>query len=540
MKQFSGSGVSAGAVFGKIATFGVEEIEPERKVVEDFDKELTRLNEALEQAKSELEVLYEEAIDKVGEENALIFDIHKMMLEDLDYIDNIENLIKEDKVTAEYAVLETGKLFSKTFADMDDDYMRARSVDVIDISKRVIRKLTGIEENKLESDEAVIILADDLTPGETIKLDKSKVLAFVTRRGSSNSHTAILARSLNIPALVNVDFDSDKLEQFNGRDAAVDAINGKFYIEPDDETGTTIKELMGKLNLESKKLDELKGKANITSDGRKINIFANIGSKEDIERVLDNDAGGIGLFRSEFLYLGKNEPPTEEEQFVNFKEVIERMSGKKVIIRTLDIGADKKVDYLGLGEEENPALGYRAIRICLNNKDLFKTQLRAIYRASAFGNVGIMFPMITSVEEVKRIKKIVNEVKEELVSENISIGEPELGIMIETPAAALISDELAKEVDFFSVGTNDLTQYTLAVDRQNENLAEFYDPHHRGILMLIEMACENAHKNGIWIGICGELAGDTQLTETFVNMGIDELSVSPTKVLSLRKAVRNI
>ena len=540
MEQFSGSGVSAGAVFGKIAAFGPDESEPEKRIAADFDRELTRLSMALEQAKSELEKLYEEAIEKVGEENALIFDIHKMMLEDLDYIDNIENLIKEEKVTAEYAVLETGKQFSKLFADMDDDYMRARSVDVIDISKRVIRKLTGKEENKLKSDEAVIVLADDLTPGETINLDKSKVLAFVTRKGSSNSHTAILARSLNIPALVNVDFGTDELKKFDGRKAAVDAINGKVYIEPDNETADKIKELIDKLNIEGKELEELKGKENITKDGRRINIFANIGSKEDIERVLDNDSGGIGLFRSEFLYLGKNAAPTEEEQFINFKEVIEKMSGKKVIIRTLDIGADKKVNYLGLGEEENPALGYRAIRICLNNKDLFKTQLRAIYRASAFGNVGIMFPMITSVEEVKRIKEVVKEAKEELISANIAIGEPELGIMIETPAAALISDELGKEVDFFSVGTNDLTQYTLAIDRQNENLAEFYNPHHRGVLMLIDMACKNAHKNGIWIGICGELAGDTKLTKTFVDMGIDELSVSPAKVLSLRKAVRNI
>ena len=519
MREFSGNGVSEGAVFGKIAVFGGDEYVPERKVVEDTDKELARLNAALDEAKSELEGLYEEAIDKVGEENALIFDIHKMMLEDLDYTENIQNLINDDRLCAEYAVFETGKMFSKTFADMDDDYMKARSVDVLDISNRVIRKLTGKAEAVLEGDEAVIILAEDLTPGETINMDKSKVLAFVTRKGSSNSHTAILARSLGIPAI---------------------AVSGKLYIEPDDKAREVLDKLIKELSLENVLLLELKGKENVTRDGRRINIFANIGSENDIDRVIDNDAGGIGLFRSEFLYLGRSEAPSEEEQFASYKEVVERLCGKKVIIRTLDIGADKKVGYLGLSEEDNPALGFRAIRICLDKKDLFKTQLRAIFRASALGNVGIMFPMITSVEEVKRIKIIVDEVKEELIAQGVAIGNPELGIMIETPAAALISDELAREVDFFSVGTNDLTQYTLAIDRQNENLAEFYNPHHKAVLMLIKMACDNAHKNGIWIGICGELAGDTALTRTFVDMGIDELSVSPTKVLSLRKAVRNI
>ena len=540
MREFSGNVVSNGAVFGKIAVFGGDEYVPEKKEVEDTDKELARLNAALDEAKSELERLYEEAIDKVGEENALIFDIHKMMLEDLDYTENIQNLINEDRLCAEYAVFETGKVFSKTFADMDDDYMKARSVDVLDISNRVIRKLTGKAEATLEGDEAVIILAEDLTPGETINMDKSKVLAFVTRKGSSNSHTAILARSLGIPAIVKVDFGSVALTELEGREAAVDAVSGKLYIEPDDKAKEALDKLIKELNHENALLSELKGKENVTRDGRKIEIFANIGSEKDVDRVIDNDAGGIGLFRSEFLYLGESEAPSEEEQFASYKEVVERLCGKKVIIRTLDIGADKKVSYLGLSEEDNPALGYRAIRICLNKKDLFKTQLRAIFRASAFGNVGIMFPMITSVEEVKRIKIIVDEVKEELIAQGVTIGNPELGIMIETPAAALISDELAKEVDFFSVGTNDLTQYTLAIDRQNENLAEFYNPHHKAILMLIKMACDNAHKNGIWVGICGELAGDTALTRTFVDMGIDELSVSPTKVLSLRKAVRNI
>lgn len=540
MREFSGNVVSNGAVFGKIAVFGGDEYVPEKRKVVDTDKELARLNAALDEAKSELEGLYEEAIDKVGEENALIFDIHKMMLEDLDYTENIQNLINEDRLCAEYAVFETGKVFSKTFADMDDYYMKARSVDVLDISNRVIRKLTGKAEAMLEGDEAVIILAEELTPGETINMDKSKVLAFVTRKGSSSSHTAILARSLGIPALVKVDFGSVALTELEGREAAVDAVNGKLYIEPDFKAKEAIDKLIKELNLENALLLELKGKENVTRDGRKINIFANIGSEKDIDRVIDNDAGGIGLFRSEFLYLGRSEAPSEEEQFASYKEVVERLCGKKVIIRTLDIGADKKASYLGLSEEDNPALGFRAIRICLDKKDLFKTQLRAIFRASALGNVGIMFPMITSVEEVKRIKIIVDEVKEELIAQGVAIGNPELGIMIETPAAALISDELAREVDFFSVGTNDLTQYTLAIDRQNENLAEFYNPHHKAVLMLIKMACDNAHKNGIWIGICGELAGDTALTRTFVDMGIDELSVSPAKVLSLRKAVRNI
>ena len=540
MKEFGGNSVSLGVAPGKITVFQKESDEPEKEFVEDIKKEMARFNEALTQAKDELEILYKEAVDKVGEENALIFDVHKMMLEDLDYIDNIENLIKEEKVTAEYAVFVTGEIFSKTFADMDDDYMKARSVDVTDISKRVIRKLTGKAETSIESSEPVIILADDLTPGETINLDKSKVLAFVTRKGSSNSHTAILARSMNIPALVNVDFGLDDLAGFNGKYAVVDAINSKFYIDPDSTIIETAKKLEAELNLERAELDKLKGLENITTDGRKINVFANIGSEKDVDKVLENDAGGIGLFRSEFLYLGRNESPTEEEQFLSYKEAIEKMAGKKVIIRTLDIGADKKADYLGLADEENPALGYRAIRICLDKKELFKTQLRAIYRASAFGNVGIMFPMITSVDEVKAIKKIIDEVRGELGLEKVKTGNPELGIMVETPAAALISDELAKEVDFFSLGTNDLTQYTLAIDRQNEKLAKFYNSHHRAIIELIKITCENAHKNGIWVGICGELAGDLKLTKTFVDMGIDELSVSPSKVLSLRKAVRNI
>lgn len=540
MKEFTGNNVSSGIAFGNITVLAKEEDEPERRLIDDIGKELTRFSKALEMAKSELETLYNAVIEKVGEENALIFDIHKMMLEDLDYIENIENLIKDEKVNAEYAVFTTGQIFSKTFADMDDDYMKERSVDVLDVSKRVLRKLTGKAEVLLESNEPVIMIADDLTPGETVNLDKSKVLAFVTRKGSSNSHTAILARSMNIPALVNVDFGLDDLAGFSGKYAVVDAVNGKFYIEPDSTVIEAAKKLGAELSLERAELDKLKGLENITTDGRKINIFANIGSEKDVDKVLENDAGGIGLFRSEFLYLGRNEAPTEEEQFLSYKEAIEKMAGKKVIIRTLDIGADKKADYLGLADEENPALGYRAIRICIDKKELFKTQLRAIYRASAFGNVGIMFPMIISVDEVKAIKKIIDEVRGELDLEKVKTGSPELGIMVETPAAALISDELAKEVDFFSLGTNDLTQYTLAIDRQNEKLAKFYNPHHRAIIELIRITCENAHQNGIWVGICGELAGDLELTKTFVDMGIDELSVSPSKVLSLRKAVRNI
>lgn len=540
METFSGSGVSGGAVIGKIFAFGKEEGAPEKKVVADADSEFKRLQAALALAKEELEQLYQDAVVQVGEENARIFEIHQMMLEDLDYLESIERLIKKEKLTAEYSVFVTAEFFSGTFAEMDDEYMKARSIDVLDVSKRVIRKLTGTSEKCLESADAVIILADDLTPSETIHLDPSKVLAFVTRKGSSNSHTAILARSLNIPAIVNVNFSPESLDVFDGREAAVDAVSGRFYVDPDEQTMQSIAAFIKQRNLDRQALDALKGKENITTDGRTIRIFANIGGGEDVESVLENDAGGIGLFRSEFFYLGRQEAPSEEEQFAHFKEVIERMAGRQVIIRTLDIGADKKVDYLGLQEEENPALGFRAIRICLHQPEIFRTQLRAIYRASVFGNVGIMFPMITSVEEVRCIKEIVREVREELISERIPVGNPELGIMIETPAAALISDELAKEVDFFSVGTNDLTQYTLAIDRQNEKLSEFYDPHHRGVLMLIQMACENAHKNGIWIGICGELAGDLELTKTFVDMGIDELSVSPAKVLLLRKVVRTL
>lgn len=540
METFSGSGVSGGAVIGKIFAFGKEEGAPEKKVVADADSEFKRLQAALALAQEELEQLYQDAVVQVGEENARIFEIHQMMLEDLDYLESIERLIKKEKLTAEYSVFVTAEFFSGTFAEMDDEYMKARSIDVLDVSKRVIRKLTGTSEKCLESADAVIILADDLTPSETIHLDPSKVLAFVTRKGSSNSHTAILARSLNIPAIVNVNFSPESLDVFDGREAAVDAVSGRFYVDPDEQTMQSIAAFIKQRNLDRQALDALKGKENITTDGRTIRIFANIGGREDVESVLENDAGGIGLFRSEFFYLGRQEAPSEEEQFAHFKEVIERMAGRQVIIRTLDIGADKKVDYLGLQEEENPALGFRAIRICLHQPEIFRTQLRAIYRASVFGNVGIMFPMITSVEEVRCIKEIVREVREELISERIPVGNPELGIMIETPAAALISDELAKEVDFFSVGTNDLTQYTLAIDRQNEKLSEFYDPHHRGVLMLIQMACENAHKNGIWIGICGELAGDLELTKTFVDMGIDELSVSPAKVLLLRKAVRTL
>ena len=540
METFSGSGVSGGAVIGKIFAFGKEEGAPEKKVVADADSEFKRLQAALALAKEELEQLYQDAVVQVGEENARIFEIHQMMLEDLDYLESIERLIKKEKLTAEYSVFVTAEFFSGTFAEMDDEYMKARSIDVLDVSKRVIRKLTGTSEKCLESADAVIILADDLTPSETIHLDPSKVLAFVTRKGSSNSHTAILARSLNIPAIVNVNFSPESLDVFDGREAAVDAVSGRFYVDPDEQTMQSIAAFIKQRNLDRQALDALKGKENITTDGRTIRIFANIGGREDVESVLENDAGGIGLFRSEFFYLGRQEAPSEEEQFAHFKEVIERMAGRQVIIRTLDIGADKKVDYLGLQEEENPALGFRAIRICLHQPEIFRTQLRAIYRASVFGNVGIMFPMITSVEEVRCIKEIVREVREELISERIPVGNPELGIMIETPAAALISDELAKEVDFFSVGTNDLTQYTLAIDRQNEKLSEFYDPHHRGVLMLIQMACENAHQNGIWIGICGELAGDLELTKTFVDMGIDELSVSPAKVLLLRKVVRTL
>lgn len=538
MEKYYGKSVLKGIAIGRIYVFEKKESSWTKHEITDADAEMERFVSAKEKAADQLDGLYRDALEKVGEENAMIFDVHKMMLDDLDYLEAIEGRIRNEMVNAEYAVTVTGEEFSAMFASMNDDYMKARAADVIDISARVVRILEGEEDTGLNSQEPVIVLADDLSPSETIQMDKTKILAFVTKHGSANSHTAILARSLNIPSLVNVDLEISK--EYHGKEAVVDGVEGAMYIEPDEQMLAQKKFEQETLLLEAEKLQQLIGKENITKDGRSIKLYANMGNVEDVEKVLKNDAGGIGLFRSEFLYLGRDTFPTEEEQFLAYKEVVSRMQGKKVIIRTLDIGADKKADYFGLDPEENPALGYRAIRICLMQPDIFKTQLRAIYRAAAFGTVSIMFPMIISVSEIRRIKEIVAEVKAELAQEGIAFGEAELGIMIETPAAAIISEELAQEVEFFSIGTNDLTQYTLAIDRQNQKLEPFYDSHHPAVLRLIQMTIENGHKAGIWVGICGELGADDTLTETFLDMGLDELSVSPTYILKLRDKIRNI
>ena len=531
-----GKSVLKGIAIGKIYLYEKQEYVLEQKQVADAEAEVARFEAAKETAIGQLDDLYEKALAEAGEEQAMIFDVHKMMLDDGDYLDAITGLIRSEKVNAEYAVHTTGEQFAAVFASMDDEYMKARSADVKDISGRVIRILAGIGDGSIASEEPVILLADDLTPSETVSLDKSKILAFVTRNGSANSHTAILARSMNIPALVQTDVEL--LKEYHGIDAVVDGLDGKLYLDPEE---TVLAELVQKKEAcgrERAELEKLIGLDNVTRDGRKINVYANIGSPEDVDKVLLNDAGGIGLFRSEFLYLGREDYPSEEEQFEIYKEVLSRMEGKKVIIRTLDIGADKQVDYFKLPKEENPAMGYRAIRICLDRIDVFKTQLRAIYRASVYGTAAIMFPMIISVKEILRIKEIVEEVKAELTAAGIEIAPVELGIMVETPAAVMISEELAKEVDFFSIGTNDLTQYTLAMDRQNMRLDTMYDPHHPAILRMIRMTIENGHKGGCWVGICGELGADTTLTETFLKMGIDELSVSPSFVLPVRKIIR--
>jgi phosphotransferase system enzyme I (PtsI) len=533
-----GKSVLKGIAIGKIYLYEKQEYVLEQKQVADAEAEVARFEAAKETAIGQLDDLYEKALAEAGEEQAMIFDVHKMMLDDGDYLDAITGLIRSEKVNAEYAVHTTGEQFAAVFASMDDEYMKARSADVKDISGRVIRILAGIGDGSIASEEPVILLADDLTPSETVSLDKSKILAFVTRNGSANSHTAILARSMNIPALVQTDVEL--LKEYHGIDAVVDGLDGKLYLDPEE---TVLAELVQKKEAcgrERAELEKLIGLDNVTRDGRKINVYANIGSPEDVDKVLLNDAGGIGLFRSEFLYLGREDYPSEEEQFEIYKEVLSRMEGKKVIIRTLDIGADKQVDYFKLPKEENPAMGYRAIRICLDRIDVFKTQLRAIYRASVYGTAAIMFPMIISVKEILRIKEIVEEVKVELTAAGIEIAPVELGIMVETPAAVMISEELAKEVSFFSIGTNDLTQYTLAIDRQNQSLDTIYDSHHPAVLRMIQMTIENGHKGGAWVGICGELGADTTLTKTFVDMGIDELSVSPTYVLGLRKAIREI
>lgn len=532
-----GKSVLKGIAIGKVYVYRKKEFTLTKRQIDDVEKEQERLKWAVDEAGKQLAVLYQNALDSVGEEQAMIFDVHKMMLEDEGYLEDIQNMIA-DKCNAEFAVKEIGNNYSQMFANMDDEYMRARSVDVLDVSDRVIQILAGVGEVSIDSEEPVILLADDLTPSETIQIDKSKILGFVTVHGSANSHTAILARSMNLPSIVNTDVEI--LEEYHGKMAVVDGFSGEFVIDPENDY---LKDMVAKRDkwvAETEALKKLIGQENITTDGRKVNVYCNIGNVEDVERVLQADGGGIGLFRSEFLYLGRDNYPTEEEQFQSYKAVLEKMNGKKVIIRTLDIGADKKADYFELEPEENPAMGYRAIRICLDRPEVFRTQLRAIYRASAFGKASIMFPMIISVEEIRQIKEIVEDVKKELITQGTQIGEVELGIMIETPAAAIISDELAKEVEFFSIGTNDLTQYTLAIDRQNQKLEKICDTHHRAVLKLIQMTVENGHKENIWVGICGELASDTSLTKTFVDMGVDELSVSPTYVLPLRKTIREI
>lgn len=540
MKKYSGKGVYGAIAIGKISVFKRQEAKVRRIHINDIQGELKRVENAKKTAINQLSEIHNKALKEVGETNAQIFEIHMMMIEDDDYNDSIRNTIESQSVNAEYAVAVTADNFAEMFASMDDSYMQARSADVRDISNRIIACLSDMPDKTNEQAENVIICADDLAPSETVSLDKERVLAFVTSHGSSNSHTAILARTMNIPAIIGV--GDDFLNEIkDGDTAAVDGFSGEIFINPDDKTLAAFKDKQ-KADAEKKELlQKLKGKDNITIDGKKINIFANIGGTDSIGSVLLNDAGGIGLFRSEFLYLENNDFPTEEQQFQAYKKVIESMAGKKVIIRTLDIGADKQADYFKLDKEENPAMGLRAIRICLTRPEIFKTQLSALFRASAYGNLGIMFPMITSVSELEQILAICEQVKSSLEADKIEYNKNvEIGIMIETPAAAIISDRLAPMVDFFSVGTNDLTQYTLACDRQNPKLEQFCDTHHEAILRLIEMSAKNAHENGAWIGICGELAADLSLTETFMRMGIDELSVSPSYILKLRDTVRKL
>ena len=537
MITISGKSVFGGVSIGKILFYQRNDKVIKREHVDDVDAEWKRFQDAKDTAVEQLKGLYEKALEDVGEANAMIFEIHQMMLEDLDYLESIENIIRTQEVNAEYAVATTADNFAAMFSAMDDAYMQGRAADVKDVSERVLNILSGADTGIKEMNEPCIIAADDLAPSETVQLDKSKVLGFATMYGSSNSHTAILARTMNIPAVIGL--GEDLKAEYNGKDAIIDGFTGTLYIEPDEETMNAMQEKRAKDLEQRALLEQLKGKENVTKSGQKINVYANIGNVSDLGAVLKNDAGGIGLFRSEFLYLENSDFPTEEQQFAVYKKVAESMAGKKVIIRTLDIGADKQVDYFGLDKEENPALGYRAIRICLTRPEIFKTQLRALYRAAVFGNISIMFPMIISVNEVRKIKEIIAEVKEELKSEGIPYKEDVvLGIMIETPASVMVSRELAKEVDFFSVGTNDLTQYTLAIDRQNSKLDEFYDPHHPAVLRMIQMAAESAHAEGAWIGICGELGADLELTEEFLKMGLDELSVSPSMVLPLRNRIR--
>ena len=533
MVKFEGKSVFGGIAIGRLSIYNKKDNQVKRQKITDAESEIARFEDAREKAKEQLAGFYEKALKEVGEVNAAIFEVHQMMLDDLDYIESITNMIRSQEVNAEFAVASTGDNFSQMFAAMDDDYMRERAADVKDISNRVITILQGEEEGAMTGDEPFILLADDLAPSETVQLDKSKVLSFVTRHGSTNSHTAILARTMNIPALIGVDFD----DAVDGKMGIVDGYTGTFYVDPDEETMAQYEAKKAEDENKKRLLLELKGKENVTLDGKKINLYANIGGVADVANALSNDAGGIGLFRSEFLYLESEDYPTEDAQFAAYKTVAENMAGKKVIIRTLDIGADKQVDYFQMEKEENPAMGYRAIRICLDRPEIFKTQLRAIYRASYYGTISIMFPMIISVKEVKRIKEIIAEVKAELTAEGIPFKDCEIGVMIETPAAVMISDLLAEEVDFFSIGTNDLTQYTLAIDRQNPKLDNFYDSHHEAILRMLQMVVDNGHKHGCWVGICGELGADTTLTATFLKMGFDELSVSPSMILRVREEI---
>ena len=535
MKTYQGKSILKGTAIGKILYYSKEEQMVQRKSIDDPEAEWKRFEDAKEQASEQLNALYEKALKEVGEQGAAIFEVHGMMLEDDDFNDSIKNMIENQKVNAEYAVATTGDNFSMMFAQMEDEYFKARSADIKDIAERVVGILQGRHTAGDLGDEPVILAARDLAPSETVQMDKSKLLGFVTELGSANSHTAILARTMNIPALIGIPVS----QELDGRMAVIDGVKGELIVDPDEET---LAYYQGKKDEEKKQrelLQQLKGKEDVTLDGKKIRLYANIGSVGDVARVLANDAGGIGLFRSEFLYLEKDTFPTEEEQFQAYRTVAETMAGKKVIIRTLDIGADKQADYFNLAHEDNPAMGYRAIRICLDQPEIFKTQLRALLRASAYGNIGIMFPMIISVKEVQQAKQYVAEIKAELDEKGIPYGDVELGIMIETPAAVIISEQLAKEVDFFSIGTNDLTQYTLAIDRQNAKLDNIYDSHHPAVLEMIRMTVENGHKGGCWVGICGELGADTTLTEDFLKMGVDELSVTPGSVLPIREIIRN-
>lgn len=535
MEEYRGKSVFGGIAIGKICVYRKGEQQVKRVKTEDTEGEMQRYTQAKEEAVRQLKTLYEKAVKEVGEANAAIFEIHQMMLEDDDYNESVENIIRTQKVNAEYAVAATSDNFSQMFASMEDDYMRERAADVKDISERILAVLGGGAKSTVNTEEPVIILADDLAPSETVQLDKDKVLSFVTVHGSVNSHTAILARTMGIPALIGTQIPLDA--QVDGKLAVVDGSSGAVYVDPDPEILSEMQRRRQEEEEKKELLQQLKGKENITLDGKKVMLYANIGNIKDLATVIQNDAGGIGLFRSEFIYLEKEEYPTEEEQFKIYKTVAETMAGKRVIIRTLDIGADKKCSYFEMDEEENPALGYRAIRICLTRPEIFKTQLRALFRAAVYGNLAVMYPMITSLWEIKRIKEIAEEVKAELKEQNMEFRMPEQGIMIETPAAVMVSADLAKEVDFFSIGTNDLTQYTLAVDRQNPKLDEFYDPHHPAVLSMIRMTVENAHRAGIWAGICGELGADLSLTKEFLAMGVDELSVSPGRILPIRKIV---